>query len=364
MTLTHDDDVVVDVFLEPAPVTLQGFGTGLFVVDASTNDLNGQRTIKYSGSTAIEDAENDETAGHISAATLEAIKTYFGQTNIVPRQDTLIVGKRDDTIATAETYPDALSAIQQVNDEWYLVMISSREDTDIEAVSSEIESSYTKFFIAQTDDAEFLNASPAANSLPDSLSSRERTMVGWHDQDSEWLDMAIAGNRGAFDLDQQSAPWFAQLAGVEDLDTSTLSGGDVANILGNNGNIILPFGPAETYLKPGRNMNGRSVYVILTRDWFKNRLQFDVAKEIVQESNRGVKIPVSREGQDQMAKLVNQRFAQGVEAQHFLPGSTEIRFPAITDGDLNAERIRLEGSARITVAAQDAQFTFEFTRTG
>lgn len=362
MPLTHDGDVTIDVFLESAPVTLQGFGTGLLIVELATNSLDGNRVRKYSGTTAVDDATQDESDGFISAATLEAIKTYFGQSNIVPRQETLIVGNVD--LVGGETWVDALSTIQNVNDEWYLVAISSREDADIEAVSSEIESSYTKFFVGQTDDAAFKDSAPAVGTLPDLLSGRERTMIGWHDTDSEWMDMAIMGNRGAFDLDQKSAPWFAELAGVADLDTTAISGGDVDTIKGNNGNIILPFGPAETYLKPGKNMNNRSVYTILTRDWFKNRLQFDVAKEIVETSNQGEKIPVSPEGQAQMAKLVNSRFAQGVEAGHFLTGSTNIDLPEITDGDLNAERLRVEGDARIEVAAQKAEFTFRFSRTG
>ncbi|MFB6371625.1 MAG: DUF3383 family protein [Bradymonadaceae bacterium] len=360
--ITHDGDISINVFLSPEPARLQGFGTGLLVVPKSNNSLNGNRVIVYAGDTAVEDAEQDESNGYISAATLDAIKTYFGQDDLVPRQEKLVVGHRDDTLATPETYPEALSAIQQENDEWYLVAIAGRADTDIDNTSSEIESSYKKFFVAQTDSADFKDSSPASGTLPDLLTGRERTFVNWHDTDGEWQDMAIMGARGAFDLDNKSPPWFGQVKGVADLDQTNLSGGDVDTIKGNNGNVMLPFGPADKFVKEGKNMNGRAAYVMLTADWFENRLQYDVAEEIVKKTNFGEKIGVSENGQTTMAKLVRSRFQQGEDAGHFKRGTTSIEFPTITQTNRDNETIPLKGSAIIKIAGQKVDFNFRFTR--
>lgn len=362
MPITHDGDITIPIALDPAPVTLQGFGIGLIIVPEANNTLDGAKTRVYAGSQPITDAENDQSSGFISQLTLDKIRRYFGQGSLsgVPQQSKLIVGKRD--AATPEPWSDTLADIQASNDEWYWFAIDSRDPTEIQTVSDLVESSYTKFFVAQTSDTDFKTSSPTSGTLPADLENNERTFVNWHTNDSVYQDIAIGASRGVFDLDRSSSPWFGPVAGVDDKDYSTITGGEVSTIKGNNGNVMLPFGKSfDKFVKDGVNMAGRAAYVILTRDWFKNRLQNDVATEIGQTAARGEKIPVSERGQAQMAKLVRSRFQQG-EGTHFQRGSTRIVFPEILQSNRDNELIPLEGSAVIHIAGQRVNFKFEFTR--
>ncbi|MFB6373832.1 MAG: hypothetical protein ABEN55_12160 [Bradymonadaceae bacterium] len=356
---THENDLTIDIFLEPAPVTREGFGKGLIIDNKSESSLNGNRVKEYS---SFSEMETDESNGYLATNILDKGEVWFGQDPTVPEQDSLLVGVRDDTIATPETWDTAVDKIAP-NADWYWTLIDKRTTSEIDTVSSHIESNYDVLFVSQDADAEWKNSSPAAGSTPALLSGRERTIAHYHDTDTEHQDVAYAANRGVFDPDEQSAPMHCEIEGVNEIDRTAISRTEINNIVGNNGNVALPFGSTKTFVKRGDNMNGRQAYVLITRDWFRTRLQTDVAVEIQTASNFGEKVPVSKEGQARLAKLVRRRFSQGVAADHFVPGSTNVDLPEIKDSHINNETIPLKGSARIEIAAQDVDFTFRFRRT-
>lgn len=361
MTLpNHEDDLTITIALEAAPVKRAGFGAGLIVDNRSESSLNGNRVKSYA---SYSEVQTDFDNGYVSQNILDKAGVWFGQDPTVPQQDKLLIGWRDDTLATPETWDTAVDEIAAQNDEFYFVMIDKRTTSELDTVSSHIESNYEKLFVCQSSDSEWLQASPASNSTPDLLSGRERTIANYHDTDTEHQDVAHAAARGVFDPDQQSAPWYGQISGVAGIDRTAITGGEVDNVIGNNGNIALPFGSADTFIKRGTNMNGRQAYVLITRDWFRARLKTDVATEIQTGANAGEKIGVTKSGQSRMAKLVRKRFSQGVRAQHFVDGSTTVTLPTITQTNINNETIPLEGSATLLIGAMDVNFNFRFLRT-
>jgi len=152
------------------------------------------------------------------------------------------------------------------------------------------------------------------------------------------------------------------VAQVAELDRQALQQSEVGNVKDNGANIMLPFGSTDTYIKPGQTMAGRKIYVMITKDWFETRLKKDVEIEIQSESQFGRKVPVSQEGQTQLAKLVRKRFKQGERVDHFKTGTTSVSFPTITDSNRNNGVIPLDGSAILEVDGQKVDFNFEFER--
>jgi hypothetical protein len=354
---THEGDITVNVFLSPSPVKREGFGTGVIIDEQADSNLDGNQNKAYTGTDAM---QSDVDNGFLNQNILDKGEVWFGQDPTVPEQDKLIVANYD--AGSGDTLTDAIDDLASDRGDWYFVMIDSRSDADLTTVANHIESNYTAIFVAQSSATDWTNANPSGGTIPDDLAELERTITHFHPQDSEHQDVAHAANRGVFSPDDTSPPWIADIQGVNLLDRTQYTQSELNNVIGNFANVALPFGDTDTFVKRGTNMAGRQAGVLVTRDWFRARLQTDVALEIQKSANFGEKIPVSPDGQVRMAKLVRKRFSQGVEAGHFLPGSTQVRLPDITDADVNNQRIPLEGSATLAIAAQDVNFTFRFLR--
>jgi len=204
---------------------------------------------------------------------------------------------------------------------------------------------------------------------------REQTFGLYHPTDGEWYDVAQAGAILPYDPDRTSAPWYNTVNEVAAVQGNLPSGANIGtqqnpgNLRDNNFNTGLPFPPSNFFTKPGQNTAGRQMSVILTKDWFQNRLQTDVQEEVVLEAERGNKIPVGQAGrtetvgQIRMAKFIRSRYAQGVEAGHFLPDNLNLRFPEVSQSDVDNGIIPLEADITVAIGGQAVTFNLFFQRT-
>ena len=345
---SHLDNITINISLDPAPQTSQGFDM-LLIVPLATNTLDGDRFRTYTGTA---DVAADLAAGYISAAVSTRLNVAFTQR---PAPAQVLAGYAD--LVGGETYATAIALIRAAGASFYGVSILVRSDTEILAVALAMESD-RGLFILQSADADWLTTG-----LPGALTALavyERTIIQYHDTDAEGQDIAIGANRLAYDPDVQSVPWDAPVNGVAALATAP-NATQKGFLDANNANHGLPYGGAAMFIDPGVNATGRPVYEIFTADWFEIRLEERVAAEKVAHSSRGQKLTIDAAGQAKILSILEGLGAQGVAAEHF----TEFSFEpvTITQADKDAQRMRFTGVATFAVSARLFQFDLNFTRT-
>lgn len=348
MANNHLDNIIINITLDPAPVTAAGFGVPMIIADGSTSSLDGDRIRAYTSLSAV---QVDNTAGFVSAPMLAAATAAFSQTSSAA---TIKIGRKD----ALETYAEALAAIEIADADFYGIAIESRLAADALLVSAPVEAS-SRIFIMQASDATFLTTGfPAAYAA---VENRERSIVAWHDTDTEWFDLAWLSNRLVFDPDTRSAPWNAGIQGVTAYATAPTDT-QKGFLDSNSANHGLPFGGAAFFVDPGVNANARPIYEIVTADWFEARLEEAVSSLVAARSASGLKIPVTVEGQGLVQSLIETQFALGVAAGHFVQGQTSVTPVAITTADIAAQRLRFTGQAQLVTTARIFQFDLNFSR--
>jgi len=346
----HLDLISITITLASAPLARAGFGTVLGMFEDIT--LDGDRYRTYTDLAAV---AADNTAGYLSAEVLAAATAMFSQTTPPAK---IAIGRVDVT-ASAETYAAALDAVEAAGftDYWAVFMESRTAATQV-AFATNVQTRRKMLFL-QSSDAGWLTAGvPAAFS---DLDGDERTVLIWHDDDTEWADAAWSANRLVFNPDTISAPFRAGVQAVGAY-AAAMSSTQKDAARANNANIGLPMGTADFFVDPGTNMNGRPIYEILTADWFYTRLREDFAVFIVDKAASGQKIPVDVRGQAQALSLINSRLKLGVNAGHFIPDQVEATAEDITSADISAQELRFSGRAQLAVAARKFTFTFNFGR--
>ena len=352
-TISHNANITVNVTLDPSPVQQAGFDTVLLLVDeASGNTLNGARVVTYSN---VEEAQTDETAGFISAATLQAITDAFSQR---PKPSTIKIGRVDT--GAAESYSDALTLVIAADTDFFVVTMDSRTPATQVLLAVTIEAaSKNMLLLLQSSDAAWLTAGvPAAYTTLDNF---ERTAVLFHDIDTEWGDVSWGANRLVHDPDETSAPWYTGLRVVLPLSTAPTETQRVA-LLANSANLGLPYGGETFFVDSGQSMNTRPLYEQLTADWFAARITEDVSAEVVKYSARGEKIIVDRTGQAVIQGIIRARLQQGEQAGHFAVDQTQSDPLAITAADTAAQRLRFDVRAQLGVGARVFVFNLFFSR--
>ncbi len=352
MPANHLDNIQITIILGAVPSSQIGFHPLLMVDEgAGANTLNGARVVSY---TELAGATADETAGFIEAATLEAVRVAFAQR---PPPKTVKVG-RVDTVG-AESYPDAFALIKAADPDFYGVAMDDRTDAIILLMSAAIEAeSPGKIMVFQSDDADWLTSGlPAALTA---LDTRERSIVAFHTSDVQWADWGWTANRLAFNPDERSVPWDAEVKEV--LALSPLpTDAQKAFLDTNNANHGLPYGTANYFVDPGTNQNTRPIYEVMTADWYEIRLQARIADLKVAASARGEKIPIDASGQALILAEINAQFNIGVAAGHFVDGQTVAVAEDITAADITAQRLRFTGQVQSAASARLFQFTFNFS---
>lgn len=351
MSASWGSTISITIVLAALPPARASFGTLLFLVDkADGNTLNGERVVTYESAS---DAEDDNTAGYISDDTLAAVQVAFSQ---IPTPSSVKVGNQDT--GASETLSAAITAIRAADDDWYCLCMYSRVAADIAAVATVIETTNSdeasqKIAVFQSADADWLTSGLPAGLT--GLAAKERVAVVYHDDDTEYADIAWAASRLVFDPDVQSAPWEGQLRSVAAL-TTGLTAAQRNFVAANNANVALPFSSADQYLSPGVNCNGRAFYEIVSADWLTARIREDFALLKLQHTARGEKLTVDYRGQTKGLAILNGRLQQGEAAGHFEPEQWRATAYAITASDLSTRKLRFKVEAMV---AGDARL-FDF----
>lgn len=191
--------VDVQITREIPTVTQVGFGSLLFVAQKAT--VNSEERVRSYGNLAevLDDFSESDPAA-------VAALRYFGQEL---RPSTLVIGLKAD----AESYTSALTAIRDLNDDWYAVAIQSTQAADIEAVSDYIQA-LPRLFLAASADAGILD-SLVDNDIATVLSAKGnwRTGLIYSGSASAFPQVAWAG--GMLPRDPGSATWaFKTLTGI------------------------------------------------------------------------------------------------------------------------------------------------------
>jgi len=353
MGATHDKQIQISILLDPPPAGVAGFIPLILGDEADGNTLDGDRVRTYLTPSAV---DADETAGFLSEDVANAVRLGFSQT---PRPAEIKVG-RVDTTAT-EGYDEALTAIEGIDPDFYGIVADTRLAADQVAIATWTEAR-DRIFLLQSDDADWITAGIAGDFS--AIADYENTAVVFHDTPAQLADSAWCANRLAFSPDVTSAPWDANLSGVQGYAT-TLTETEQGHAEDNNVNLVLPFGSATTYLASdgvGVNLAGRQISEIVTKHWFKRRLQEAVIATKIRQTGLGQKIPVSLDGVALVQPLVENLFDTGEDTGHFVPGQTSADFPIPTAADIEAARIRGTGSAQLATSAGTFDFDLVFSR--
>ncbi len=343
---THDSNIQISIALDAATAALFGF-TPMHVAEIAILTVP-ERVRAYASAKEV-DADGD-----ISTTAKDALKAHFAQTK---RPGLVKLGVKD----AAETWVEALTAIETVDDNWYGLTCDTRLSADIALISGWVEAR-TKIFVAQSSEADWLAAGTTLPTGLTGLATSERTAVLFHDTNTEPADCAWLANRLVFNPDTFSAPWDAAIQGVAPYASGITTGQRLA-AMSKNCNLMLPYGGALTFIDAGVNLTGRPIYEVVSADWFKIRLEAKIAQAKINASARGEKIPLGAQGVSILRPLVESQFSEGEAAGHFVPGQTLVDFISPTAADIAAQRIRATGRAQLSVGARIFEFDFNFQRT-
>lgn len=337
-------NIALTLILEAGQPAGAGFGFVIIFPKADCS-LNGDRIRTY---TSPAEAQADETAGYISAEALEAITLGFGQS---PPPRAIKIANID--LVGSETYAQALTAIQAVDDDWVGVAIASRDVSDIEAVGVACEA-LDKIFVAQANTAGILT-STFPTGLTD-IVGLDHTALVYDLADADWADAIWLANRLAFSPDEKSAPWEAPLKGTTDY-SATINSTEKGYALGHNVNLILPYGAAPTFVGPGVVMSGKPIYEVLTAIWMKIRMRERLAAMVIRYTSAGDKIPLTPAGQYAVKSELDAVLQTAVAAGHIVTGQYVIEPQTLSDSDKSTRTMRF----RIRAQIQGSAYLFDVT---
>lgn len=347
MTTTHDDIIDVNITLAAAPVSQAGFGRVLFL--ATDLDLGSDAYRVYTSASDIT-ADSD-----LSSAQALALTTALSQS---PQPDAVLVAPHD--AGGGATYSDSIDLAIAGGAEFYGLTIESRVAADIISVSDEVEALGDILFVAQSAETEIEDGSDIYAGVFSGLAGNTRTVLVYHDDDTQFLDVGYAASRLVFDPDVQSAGWQGRVAGVDPY--ASFTGTQEDNAEANNVNLLLPFGPYPNYVSSGVTIEDRAIEEIVSADWFKARLEERLIQLKADYDARGEKIPLSPTGQNIVRGELEAQLAQGVDAGHFVSGFT-VSFPdPIADSDIQARTLRASASAQFATNAAQFVMNINLTR--
>lgn len=358
MTTYQNDNIIINVIYAPVEGTPRAFDVVLLLVDEAQGTGNGLGGDRFQTYNSVTDAQTAQAAGDITVEVLQAVSDYFSQS---PRPRQCLVGRVDTHLgeAYAGTATDGFEMCIAAGASFYGLAIDKRTDAEILLVSAAVEAHATPYLFAlQSDDADWLTANfPAALTA---LENRERTIICWHDTDTEWADFCWLGNRLFFDPDEKSAAWPASLAEVKAYATA-LTAAEKGFAYANHVNLGGRYGTAVFYVDPGHNAAGRGIHQIVTGDWFKTRLEERLIVFALAKSARGEKILIgivgqtASPGQVSILAIIQGLLKEGEAANHFVAGQVTATALPINSADIIGERLRFESDD--TLAENARRFT-------
>lgn len=340
---THADLVSVTITLDVVRAAETGFFV-LLLVPLATNSLNSASFVTYTNTKQVTD---DLASSYISATTSDHVSSIFAQQQ--GRVPTKVYVKSVDLVG-GDTYATAFTEATGEDIDFYAVVPQSRTASDIAALGAVVESAGPYIMVAQSADSDWLTTGGIPSGFS-SIDGNERSVILYHDADSEPGAECYAANRLARGPAVESAPWNAPIYQVAAYTTAlTQAQADFADT--NNANNGQAFGTATFYVDPGRNLAGRAIKQLVSADWLQLSIEADIAALFIELHGQGIPIPVSTTGQGQIEAIVRARYEQGVSVGHFEPDQLSVTRPAITSADLTAQRVRLEGSIQTLTGAR------------
>jgi len=255
------DIIDVRISREIPVVSRVGFGTPVFVTEgttfpAGTVNSYGDMDEVAEDYDSTDDAFQAAQAAFAQDSGLQAFKVYH-----------------KDADDMEEAWGDVPSNISAVDDDWYCILIESRDAADIEAVSNAVEA-LNKLFIAASADADILDGqvdNDIASTLLDQNLSR--TALIYHSEaDSEYPDAAWAGLQ--LPEDPGSTTWaFKTLSGIP---TDSLSSSELQALRDKRCNHYISVAGNSITYEGYTSEPGVFIDIIRGLDWLRQRMAEDI----------------------------------------------------------------------------------------
>lgn len=195
-----------------------------------------------------------------------------------------------------------IQAIQRVNDDWYCLILTSREDFEILLSAAFIEAQ-RKIFVAASDDSTIKSA--VTTDLGSMLKQRSynRTALLWSGDEANGPEAAWAGRK--LPTDPGSEQWrYANLSGIA---TDVLSSTEETNLNNKNVNHYTVVGGVGIVQK-GKMASGQWIDVTRFLDWFTARVQEGIYALFVSVE----KVPYTDGGVASLESIVRAKIEEGI----------------------------------------------------
>jgi len=230
---------------------------------------------------------------------------------------------------TGVTLYDELGTVAAEDNDWYYVVLESRDAWDIWEAARYTEAN-RNFGVFQSNDAGIIAATTTdiAETLKDL--SYSKCSIWYFSSDTTYLDTGLAANRSVVDPDLDSSTFANVIVSGATADDDNLTSTQKSNALGKNANLFLTNrGTAVT--GNGKTPSGEWIDVVISADWLEARLGEDASNAIIAYTNRGEKIPYTDQGINALAALIEARLDQGVAAGHFVEDTASVNPPLLAD---------------------------------
>ena len=291
------DVVDVQILRQTASITRVGFGTLAFIYDTTT--VPSARVLTFGS------ADEVDVSTNLTATAKAALTAAFAGQLVPVRVKAIyrLTGQADP--ADNETYLEALSEAQAVDEDWYAVAIQSRLDDDIMAVASWVESR-KKIFVAATADVTILDPIATTDIASRLLTANySRTALIYSAQAATtWPDTTWAG--GQLPNDPGSVTWaFKALPGIPG---SVFPSAQISALEAKRATRL------ETILGLSRTIGGYTsepgafVDIIRGIDWLAQTMAEDIFVLLAQSP----KVPYTNEGIAMIETVVRSRLQVAV----------------------------------------------------
>ena len=333
------DPITIEVnILSSAPqVATQTFDYILLLLEAATFAT---ATVKsFSSPAAIADDSELSEAQQARAQELWAQANNPGK---------LLIGE-----GGGATIGEDLDAALAADDRFYGVVLISRTAADIEAAATWCETN-KRLLVAQSSDADVKTGAGILDTLTGA--SRKRSVLIFHDEDTEGADIAWAAAKLSAVPDQFSTTWAA--ATLSGITQDSLSGTERDAIIGADGNVYLSLGGVGA-TAPGKTCDGSFIDVVVVQDWLEARIEEAVAQLMLNVSARNSKIPYTDAGLQQIASAVRGVLARAESLGHLRKDSSMVDVPLVStlsDSTIQSREATISASC-VLAGAVDQKIT-------
>jgi len=314
------DIIDITISRETTPVSRVGFGTPLIL--AEDDSLAPDRVRTY--------GDIDEVGEDFDEATdaYRAAQAVFQQD---PSPGQVKIGRKEEM----ETWTEALSAVREVDDDWYGLVALTRDAEDIEALANAIEALRKIYVAGSADEAikDEQDDTDIASTLLDQTLARSGVFYHGEAAD-EFPDAALLGKQ--LPTDPGSTNWaYRTLAGIP---SDSLSSAEFAALEDKRANFYVTVAGVNVVLFGTTAEPGTYFDIIRGVDWLEQR----IAERIFERLANADKIPYTNAGgailEQEIKTQLDIAIERGVLAADPAP---EINVPDVRDQDFNDRANRI-----------------------